>query len=632
VAGEEQLFPVASAFVTIPAAGGRVLSARIWRPEGTGPVPAIVEFSPYRVFDVFRNYGEVTFPYWATRGYAVVAVDIAGSGASSGLLHDEYLPGEIDDACKVIDWCAAQDWCDGNVGASGFSWSAFAVLRASDRKPRALKAMVLGGVSEDGWRTDVHYLGGVPYTAQVDWAGTMMMFNALPPDPLQFGDGWREAWKQRLAINKPWALPWLTHTKHDTYWKTKASLLTSDVPLFLYAGLADKYATSVLRIAGAWKGPVRTVLGPWEHLLPNLASRAPQIGFLQEALRWWDRWLKDRDTGVMDEPPLRLWIGAPDLDDKFEDGAWHSLDCPLTTQTLALSLADHQLVSTTAKASVWQALPHVRIVTHELGSDLYEDTPSPFDLNAYAEAFIARSAPQAADVAIAGLPELRCKLRSSIAGGQVIARLIDLAPSGAAVRVTTGALLLGRTGETDATIVFQACGWRLKQGYRLVLVLTTDGWPTFWPGREAAIAIRDAVLALPTVNATPQHAITFAPPETAPLDAPPEKLKWLDRAQEAIAFAARPGAAAHETASAAYHLPATGTDYLVRSRFETDGAWAAKSYRIAWERPGFSIRTDIRLEVSSTNDSCRVVWTLRARDDEGVIVDTRGDETIPRAS
>jgi predicted acyl esterase len=631
MADAEQIFSVASSFVKIPAAGGRVLSARIWRPEGAPRVPAIVEFSPYRVFDVFRSYGEATFPYWAARGYAVVAVDIVGSGGSSGLLHDEYLPSEIDDACAVIDWCAKQDWCDGKVGASGFSWSAFTVLRASDRKPAALKAMVLGGVSEDGWRTDVHYLGGVPYTAQVDWAGVMLMFNALPPDPLQYGDGWREAWKARLTINKPWALPWLTHTRHDAYWKDKAARFASDVPVLLYAGLADKYATSVLRIAGAWKGPVRTIIGPWEHVLPNLASRAPQIGFLQEALRWWDHWLKGRDTGAMTEPPLRMWIGAPDQDGRFEDGAWHARDS-LPTAATQLSLNGMQLVAGAAQNNAWQALPHTRIAAGELGSDLYEDVPAAFDLNAYAEAFIARSAPQAADVAMAGLPELRCKLRGTIAGGQVIARLVDLAPNGAAVRVTTGALLLDSAGETDATIVFQACGWRLKQGHRLVLVLTTDGWPTFWPGRDAAIAIRDAVLSLPTVPTVPTAVVTFAPPDAALIAQSPEKLKWLDRAKEAIAFAPKPGAATHEAASASYHLPATGTDYLIRSRFETDGAWAAKSYRVAWERPGFSIRIDTRLEVSATPDAWHVVWILRARDADGVIIDAGGDARIPRAS
>src|SRR5438045_1498441 len=107
MAGTDDIVPVIDAFLKIPAADGRVLSARLWRPEGAKRWPVILEFSPYRVWDLFRGLHEMTFPYWAERGYAVLSVDIAGSGGSTGLLHDEYLRSELDDACAVIDWCVA---------------------------------------------------------------------------------------------------------------------------------------------------------------------------------------------------------------------------------------------------------------------------------------------------------------------------------------------------------------------------------------------------------------------------------------------------------------------------------------------------------------------------------------------
>ena len=78
----------------IPVAGGRMLAARLWRPEGSGPVPAIMDFSPYRGFDIFRPLEEALLPWWAEQGYAVLAVDIAGSGGSTGLLLDEYRAAE----------------------------------------------------------------------------------------------------------------------------------------------------------------------------------------------------------------------------------------------------------------------------------------------------------------------------------------------------------------------------------------------------------------------------------------------------------------------------------------------------------------------------------------------------------
>src|ERR1700754_4145148 len=99
-------------FIFIPLGDGRRLSARLFRPAGDGRYPAILDFSPYRSFDLFRSPTEMLLPVWASQGYATLAIDIAGSGASSGVLHDEYLPREIDDAVAAIAWCASQDWCD----------------------------------------------------------------------------------------------------------------------------------------------------------------------------------------------------------------------------------------------------------------------------------------------------------------------------------------------------------------------------------------------------------------------------------------------------------------------------------------------------------------------------------------
>ena len=89
-------------WVRIPASGGRVLAARLWRPAGSARVPAILDLSPYRAFDIFRPIEEPLLPWWAEQGYAVLAVDTAGSGGSTGLLADEYLDSEIDDAVAAV--------------------------------------------------------------------------------------------------------------------------------------------------------------------------------------------------------------------------------------------------------------------------------------------------------------------------------------------------------------------------------------------------------------------------------------------------------------------------------------------------------------------------------------------------
>ena len=108
----------------IPLAEGIRLAARIWLPEDaeTDPVPAIFEFLPYRKRDGTSERDALTHPYYAGHGYACVRVDMRGAGDSEGILEDEYLKTEQDDALEVLDWITKQPWCTGATGIVGISW------------------------------------------------------------------------------------------------------------------------------------------------------------------------------------------------------------------------------------------------------------------------------------------------------------------------------------------------------------------------------------------------------------------------------------------------------------------------------------------------------------------------------
>jgi predicted acyl esterase len=607
---------IREAAVRIPLADGRHLHARLWRPAENGRWPAILESSPYRAGDFFRPRADGQLAWFAQHGYAVLAIDIAGSGNSPGLLRDEYEPGEIGDLVAAIDWASKQDWCDGGVGLSGLSWSAFAALRASARQPPALKAMVLGAVSEDSWRTDIHYLGGVPYTAQVDWAGVMLMLNSLPPDPAQFAGDWRAEWIARLENNRPYLLRWLAHPEHDSYWTDRAAPAHGTVPLLLYCGCADKYAASVLRIARAWRGPLRTILGPWEHTSPDTAARGPRIDFRQEALRWWNTHLKSGE--VRYPPALSVWTGAPDARGDMANGAWHGVDAhPTSTMRLQGPM-------------IWQTLPRRTPRPSVLTADLYEDAPAPFDLAAFraAGALIVEGAtwPNARD--FGGISRLVLKVRSTAPHAHVIARLIDLGPDGTAVRMVTGAARLANTEEHNVRLDLPAVGWRLLPGHKVVVVLCTDGWPNFWPPpHEAAVEIGDVKLTMPTI-ASHSGTPDFEPALKTP-NAGVAALQWL---KPVTPPPAADGALVHDAVSAAHHLTATGTDYVIVSRFAVapDGGRSFKTYHVAFERPGWSIRIDTRLEVSSTPDAYRINWRVAAREGETEIHRTEQTAHIPR--
>ncbi len=87
----------------------------------------------------------------------------------------------------------------------------------------------------------------------------------------------------------------------------------SACPVYAVGGWVDPYTNSVPRLLEGLSVPRKGLIGPWVHSYPHTASPQPAIGFLQECLRWWDCWLKDIDTGIMDEPMLRVWMpdGVP---------------------------------------------------------------------------------------------------------------------------------------------------------------------------------------------------------------------------------------------------------------------------------------------------------------------------------
>src|SRR5690606_13974647 len=139
---------------------GARLAARVWRPVTDEPLPAVFEYIPYRKRDLTRERDSLNHPYLAGHGYVSVRVDMRGSGDSDGVLFDEYLESEHDDACQVIDWLAEQPWCDGNVGMMGISWGGFNSLQVAAHRPQALKAIISASATEDLYVDNMHYMGG----------------------------------------------------------------------------------------------------------------------------------------------------------------------------------------------------------------------------------------------------------------------------------------------------------------------------------------------------------------------------------------------------------------------------------------------------------------------------------------
>ncbi|NBT55904.1 MAG: peptidase S15, partial [Betaproteobacteria bacterium] len=90
--------------VLIPLPDGTQLAARLWLPKDAdkNPVPAVLEYLPYRKRDGTIVRDALTHPYLAGHGYACVRVDMRGNGDSDGIMLDEYAEQELADAEAVI--------------------------------------------------------------------------------------------------------------------------------------------------------------------------------------------------------------------------------------------------------------------------------------------------------------------------------------------------------------------------------------------------------------------------------------------------------------------------------------------------------------------------------------------------
>ncbi|KDN77386.1 CocE/NonD family hydrolase [Streptomyces olindensis] len=520
--------------VTIPMSDGVRLSAHVWRPTSSDqePVPAVLEYIPYRKRDLTAVRDSVHHPYLAGHGYACVRVDLRGTGDSEGVLRDEYLEREQADAEEVLAWLAEQPWCDGATGMMGISWGAFAALQVAARRPPSLKAIAIASFTDDRHADDMHYMGGALLSDNLAEAGTMFAYGTCPPDPAVVGDRWREMWHERLENTEPWVLQWLRHQRRDDYWRHASvceDYTSVQCPVLASSGWADGYSNAVTRLLGNLDVPRKGLIGPWSHKFPHLGEPGPAIGYLQELVRWWDHWLKGVDNGVMDGPMLQAWMQdsvPPSTSYEERPGRW-------------------------VGEPDWPS-PHIRPVTYPLSRHRIEpardpagpagpDDPgggamtvkSPLSVGQFAGKWASYNAPPdlpydqreedggslvfdseplTEPLEILGSPSVELDLSVSEPVALVAARLSDVSPDGAATRVSYGILNLTRLHSTEspeplepgrryrATIPLNGVAQAFPPGHRVRLSLSTSYWPLAWPPpRPALLSVheRSSTLTLP---------------------------------------------------------------------------------------------------------------------------------------
>jgi putative CocE/NonD family hydrolase len=475
------------------------------------PVPALLEYLPYRISDGTALRDARHHPWYAGHGYASVRVDMRGSGNSEGLLLGEYLPQEQADGVEVIAWLAAQPWCTGRVGIFGISWGGFNGLQIAAHRPPALGAVISLCSTDDRYADDVHYMGGCVLGAEVlGWPSYMLGVNALPPDPEDVGGAWRERWLERLEGTPPFLEEWLQHQRRDDFWK-QGSICEDfgavTCPVYMVGGWADVYTNAIPRTLeglSAAGTPCKGLIGPWAHGYPEIATPGPQIGFMQESLRWWDHWLKDVPTGIMDEPMLRAWIQdpvAPATSYATRPGRWvaeRSWPSPRIERRVLLLGGDQTLATGPGAPRQLETRGHEGAGA-DCGNWCPYGAPADFPGDQRAEDALALtfdSAPLDERLEILGTPVVTLELTSDRAQAHVAIRLTDVAPDGSSLLIARGLSNLSHHDDHQTVrllvpgepatvrVVLDAAGHAFEPGHRIRLALSPTYWPFAWPSPE----------------------------------------------------------------------------------------------------------------------------------------------------
>jgi putative CocE/NonD family hydrolase len=287
--------------VTVPMRDGVKLVTRIWKPAEAGRCPVIL----------MRGYGAGFYGnrqvQFTKAGYVCVGQQCRGNGGSDGT---RFFPDDKD-GYDTIEWIAKQPWCNGKVAMWGGSYWAATQWRAAVARPPALKAIIPGYIDADHWKYGYRSHGAIHLKM------TTQSNRAIPR-----GEYSLNRWQEMLSFlplidmdrqflrreDRLWN-DYIAHSSFDDYWKPISMRDGQkwgriEVPVYCMAGWRDYYAGAALESYHALKvhgksPDVRVRIADHGH------SGAPDVA---ETIRWLDQHLKGRDTGILDEPPIKIQV------------------------------------------------------------------------------------------------------------------------------------------------------------------------------------------------------------------------------------------------------------------------------------------------------------------------------------
>jgi predicted acyl esterase len=626
--------------VFVPMRDGIRIALTVYLPDGRGPFPAVVESLPYRKDDDCFTRDWQTYSYLAEVGIAGVRIDIRGTGASEGVITDEYTAEEMADAVEILDWVAAQPWCNGNVGMWGISWGGFSSLQTAMLQPPALKAIVAMHATHDRFATDVHYTGGsIQAAEQGDWPTSMVALNGLPPDPEIVGERWRDMWADRLERTPQWLFNWFRHQSRDVYWlhgSPCADYQLIRVPTLLIGGWLDGYIVGMLEMLDRLECPRRAVIGPWGHYRPATGMPAPTFDHFELMARWFAHHLRGDDNGVMEMPLLTAWVKTtPPYDAPVSTGFWETWQAEKAVEFWGMQLGEGirawngpQWVGSHAPAWDRAVVGSTDPASDDEASLTFESDPLPDDLDVF------------------GSPQLELLVCSDQSVGLVAARLLAVSPGGDAFLICRGSRNLVFTEDLSAPTPVKAGEWRqvtfpllaasarIPVGWRVRISLAGADFPIAWPpGRRFRLSVDPARsrLRLPLRPAGGRQVTipSAPPPPAAPAITERDDVDWAVEHHDARTIFRR--------SLARDELQQGRLRYSSRQHWEVTvednepGSTSLDSnVGLKLERGDWRVGANGRLRITADTDAFYLEIALEALEDEQVIFERTWRERIER--
>lgn len=427
----------------IPGHDGIELEAYVWRPdvpEGT-EVPTVVYAQPYAgqcsngvyCFPVPRGDD----PYWldgrglrpvVEAGYAVVNVNVRGTGASGGCFEFGG-PNEAKDLARAVEWAAERSWSNGRVAMTGLSYMGTTPWMAAVHNPEPLKTIVPGGIVSD-WYTWTHTPQGAAGVGLVGHPLFTLGLGVYPPV------GAPENLPTWAEVAPEQACPELAHMlattgsdafrddRNQDFWRDRQYIRefpNVTAAAFVFQGFADN-GPHGHQDAPVWDSleaaPTRMLLGDWGHVVPDSEELEGYPGgdaWSQVLIPWLDFWLK----GLGQEPP-RLGV----VDYQTSDGEWHRTDTwpPSDHREEALYLVEGAMSPEPQDASpTFQATPSFPWSSQE------PTLATPYCSPDSAQATFTTN-PVREPVTLAGNPFAYLQVESDRPGGVVALDLYELGP------------------------------------------------------------------------------------------------------------------------------------------------------------------------------------------------------------